>query len=350
MKTLILPFLLLLACFISCTQNDDIEILEKNVNSYDVYVTGVESNQACYWKNTVKNVLPAGNNYKVLKLFVDNNNIYVMGSYQNPVTYEVNYYYWKNNTKYDIAQSLGIVANTSVNNNFKISDFLVKDGNLYIAGLIKNPSPTSNQDMYQYCYWKNGLKTVVFEQYEYQTSASLYVLGNDVYVPLEKNITSAPSINWDLGYYKNGTYHFVNTLSNCLRIFNNNGNVLMHIKDQSNNTSYFKNLSTGTITSLPSFMSQDVIKKIIRDGNDQYYVGNQFYYKNGVSYPLFTPGSEFKILDDFDVLDSNVYKIIHKDHLGIDYKVYINDVEVQSTANTINGIEKSFTGLTVIQN
>ncbi|WP_449401256.1 hypothetical protein [Chryseobacterium wanjuense] len=202
-------------------------MLEQKTNSYDVYVAGIENNEACYWKNTVKTILSGGTDYNTHQIFVNNNDIYVSGSYQNPTTYELNYYYWKNNIKYDIAQSLGILPNTANQTNFKMSNFFMKNGDLYIAGLIKNPSPTSNLDLYQYCYWKNGVKTVVFEQQDNQTSASFYILGNDIYVPLTKNIVNIPSTNWDLGYYKNGVYHFVDTLSNYVDLIEESGNILM---------------------------------------------------------------------------------------------------------------------------
>ncbi|KMQ69525.1 hypothetical protein ACM39_00195 [Chryseobacterium sp. FH2] len=350
MKTLILPFLILLICFVSCTQVDDAETLDKNVASYDVYVAGTENNQACYWKNTVKTVLSGGTSYKPYQISVNNNDIYVLASYQNPSTYEVNYYYWKNNVKYDIAQSFGIPNNTPDNENFSMSNFFIKDGNIYIAGLIKNPAPTSTQDLYQYCYWINGVKTVVFSQQEYQTSASIYIIGNDVYVPLQKNIVNIPATNWDLGYYKNGVYHFVNNLSNCVRIIEENGNVLMQIDDYFNNTKYYKNLDTGVITPLPIIIAQNDIKWIINDGNNKYYVGTPYYFKNNVQYNSYIPGSDFKYLDDFKVLNNNIYKIIHKDNAGVDYKVFVNDVVVQATANSGNTTNTEFLSLTVTPN
>lgn len=60
MKIFILSFLLLVICFISCTQNDGIETLEKTVNAVDVYVTGIENNKACYWKNNQQTNLSSG--------------------------------------------------------------------------------------------------------------------------------------------------------------------------------------------------------------------------------------------------------------------------------------------------
>jgi len=353
MRNLILPFILLLTFVFSCRENDNIaEILEKKNTSYDVYVAGTENNEACYWKNTLKTVLPNGTGYDPYQIFLNNNDIYVFAYYQNPITHEVNYYYWKNNIKYDIAQYLGIQPNTAISQNFTISNFFVENGNVYIAGLMRNPAATSTQNQYQYCYWKNGIKTVVFEQNDYTTSASIYLIGNDVYVPLENNIINTPTTNWDLGYYKNGVYHFVSTFSNCLDIHEEGGSLKMLIKDNTNQTVYYKDLSTGIITPSPSFISfNNSYYHLQIDGINRYFIGTVDYYKNNIQYNLYPMGSNFKYLNSFKALDNNIYKILHTDdNTGVNYKVFVNDVEVQSTANPIGTTNTEFTSLTVIPN
>ncbi len=348
MKNILMTFLLLLFV-VSCRNSDD-AILEKNVTATDLYVAGKENNEACYWKNNVKTVLSNGTNFFARKVFVHNNDIYVLAE-ENIITNGINYYYWKNNVKHSVAQDLGLPLNTSNHGYFFMCNFFVQDGDLYIAGLMENPSPSSPQNQYQFCYWKNGIKTIVFEQQEFQTSASIYIIDNDIYVPIQSNIINTPSMNWDFGYYKNGVYQYIAPLSGCIDIHNNGTSTKMLIKDQANQTLYYRDLSNGTITSPPSFLTYNNIPTIHQmDGNNEYFVTNNTeYYRNNVSVSLNPFGSNFQYLDDFKVLDDNVYKIMHTDdNTGVNFKVYLNNVEVQSTSNS-NTNYTEFNSLTIVQ-
>jgi hypothetical protein len=352
MRNLILPFILLLTFVFSCRENDMDEGLEKKTTSYDLYVVGRENNQACYWKNTIKTILPGGTNYAASTIFFDNNNLYILGFDRTALSNGINYSFWKNNVKFDVATYLGISANTPTIQNFTMSNFFVKNGDLYIAGLMKNPAPTSSQNLYQYCHWKNGVKTIVFEQNSYETSASMHLIGNDIYVPLENNITvsnTAPT-TWDLGYYKNNAYHFVSTLSSFLNIHEDNGSVKLLVMDHTNQTVYYKDLLTGSTSPSPAFISySDYSYSLQNDGNDKYFVGYEKYYKNNIQHSMYSAGSNFKYLNSFKVLDNNIYKILHTDDItGVNYNVYINDVIVQSATNSSNNINTEFFNLTVV--
>ncbi|MCY0978119.1 hypothetical protein PGH12_17320 [Chryseobacterium wangxinyae] len=70
MKNLILPFLLILTLVFSC-RSEDYGLLEKKVNSYDVYVGGTENLQVCFWKNNQKTILPGGDNLNGVQIEVD---------------------------------------------------------------------------------------------------------------------------------------------------------------------------------------------------------------------------------------------------------------------------------------
>ena len=351
MRTLILPFLLILTLVFSC-RSEDYGLLEKKVNFYDVYVTGDENNEACYWKNTIKTVLTGGTNYKALNIFVNNNDVYILGMNENSINTGRDYCYWKNNVKQDVTQYLGIQANTPVSENFSMSNFFIENGDLYIAGFMKNPAATNPQNQYQFCYWKNGIKTVVFEQNDYQTSASMHLIGNDIYVPLENNIVNNPSINWDLGYYKNGVYNFIGNNSNFAGFHKENGSLKMLVSDHNSQTIYYKDLNSGVISTPPPFINYagDRYSSQI-DGNNQYFVGRHNYYKNNTQFNLHPPGSSFSYLNDFKVLDDNIYKILHSDdNTGVNYNVYINDVIVQSAQNPSNNLSTQFLNLTVVPN
>jgi hypothetical protein len=347
MKKLLLSFLFLLCLLNSCA--DDENILESKLASYDVFVAGKENNMACYWKNGVKTDLTAGTGYKARKIFVTNNDIYILGTDQSAITNGINYYYWKNNVKHAVAQDLGLQANTATDFYFSMSDFFVKNGDLYVAGIMKNPAATTPQNQYQFCYWKNGVKTVIFEQNGYSTSASLHLIGNDIYVPLTSNFVNS---SWDFGYYKNGVYTFVGVHSNFSGIHETGGLTKMLVSNHSNQTVYYRDLNSGAVTAAPSFINfPGEHYSTQTDGSNQYYIGRTDFYKNNAQFPMFAAGNNFKILDDFKVIDDNIYKILHTDdNTGVNFKVYINDVIVLSTQNPVSSINTEYSNLAVIAN
>lgn len=350
MKNFILPFLLLLLFNISCENQD--ELLESKAASYDVYVAGKENNMACYWKNGVKTDLSAGTGFKAQKIIVNNSDIYILGTDQNAITNGINYYYWKNNVKHAVAQDLGLQLNTASDFYFSMSDFFIKNGDVYVAGLMKNPAATNSQDQYQYCYWKNGIKTVVFSQSSYSTSATFHVIGSDIYVPLTSNLVNSPSTSWDFGYYKNGVYTFVGANSNFSGIHETGGLTKMLVSNHTNQTVYYKDLNSGAVTAAPSFINFSGNKySTYTDGNNHYYIGRSDYYKNNTQHPMFAPGNNFKFLDDFKVSDDHIYKILHTDdNSGVNYKIYVNDVVVLSTQNPASSINTEFSSLAVVPN
>ncbi|WP_312346010.1 hypothetical protein [Chryseobacterium binzhouense] len=116
MRNLILPFILLLALIFSCRENETEDLEQKNA-SYDVYISGKDNGDLCYWKNNVKYILnynlPIGEN--PTKIFIDNNNVYVKGRYG----------FWKNGNYTTYKQELGTPFNVD------IFDMYVKNGNLF---------------------------------------------------------------------------------------------------------------------------------------------------------------------------------------------------------------------------
>nr|WP_314497408.1 hypothetical protein [uncultured Chryseobacterium sp.] len=344
MKHLFLPILFVLAVLFSCRETETDETVNKNTPaSYDLYVAGNdESSNACYWKNMVKTVLTAGSGCTAKKVTVDNNNVYVEG-YKQDLT---KYYYWKNNVKYDIEQQLNLQST----DNFKLSDIEFKNGDVHIVGSIKNLLPTSNNDTYQLCYWKNSSKTVlnsrsIAEHNSFESD--LEIINNDIYIKVARNYNAG---NYDEGYYKNGVYYFLSNTKNYFKFLHDNSGVYLIAKNRQNNNLEQYNLTTNTYTPFPSNINSNTFRTAEWDNNNKYYIQQQDYYKNTVQYNLYPIGSDFRFLDDFKVLDDKIYKILHKDHLGVDYKVYVNDVEVQTTANTSNNMNARLRSLTIIPN
>lgn len=350
MKNLILPLLLILTLVFSCRSESD-EVLEKKVNSYDVYVAGVENNEACYWKNTVQTVLMGGTGFGASYVVFDNSDMYVVGSKHNNFTGPSHFCYWKNNIKYNIEQILGLLPI----NDFRFNDIIFKNGDVHILGSIKNPASTSAADAYQLCYWKNGVKTVIEAQHSEFISIfgqNMIFFNNDLYITSSKNYNPVTNA-YDLGYYKNGNYNLVsNTNNRRMRQFFNDSSNLFLITEGDNNVLERYNLATSIFSSLPSFITYSNFRTILKDGSDTYYTGGDSYYKNNnlVTLPNNTGGYIFFV--DFKVVDENTYLIRHRDSGGIvGQKVFVNNIETQSIISqqsSGNYTNSRFHSLTVV--
>lgn len=347
MKNLFLLLILTSAVLFSCREASvDEETVSKNTPvSYDLYVAGNdENNTASYWKNTTKTVLSSGTGCTATKVTVDNNDVYVEGYKLNLPAYTFTYYYWKNNVRYDIEQQLGLQSSDG----FKLKDMAFKNGDIYIVGNIKNPASTSNNDAYQLCYWKNGNKTVLHTHNAgtLNSESDMEMINNDIYITATKNYNSG---NYDAGYYKNGTYYFLSNIQSFSKFLHDASGVYLIAKHRQTGALEQYNLTTNVYTAFPSNINPADFRTAEWDNGNKYYILPQNYYKNGTPYSLGAAGSPFMFCDDFKVLDDNIYKILHKDNNGIDYKVYINNVEVLTTTNTGNQNGR-FRSLTIIPN
>jgi hypothetical protein len=344
MKTLILPFLFLLTFVVSC-KTDDSEILEKT-NSYDVYVAGKENGIACYWKNNIKTVLTNGDNINTLQIKVENNNIYVTGILLNNSTSNGIQYFWKNNIRADVKQYLNIPNNAQYN----IQTFTVNNGDIYFAGYVENPIATSITDKYELCFWKNGLKTILYKSQYISSVESIFVDGADVYVSTQKIDNNQ---NNDNGYFKNNIFYSIPT--DLIYNFAKNSNGL-HLLIYKNQTYYSLNLNTNTQTIIGNYILPIIFGKLVSDKstNDLYttYGTAGEYSKNAA---LITSGfSQLPEIQDLFVLDNNIYMIKYKFDFGYNAKVFINGVESQDISSTIpNGslyYQGTFNSLFVVEN
>jgi len=324
MRTLILPFLLILTLVFSCRTESD-GMLEKKVASYDVYVSGKNNGQLCYWKNGIQNSLANTLNETPTKIFVDNNDVYVKGRYG----------FWKNGNYTTYKQASGLPSQSIID----IFDFHVKNGDIYFVGYTWTSIPSSSP--VEFCYWKNGMKQLLFiDLFTYNDQCTITEFNSDVYVGAIKNENGV----YKSGYFKNTTFY---PLFNSSGAVGQNTNVI-----SSNNNIYFssqqfyKNLQTNNQVSIPLLPSGYYGgNKPAIDENDFYNNGNiDYYYKNGNI--IYNANLSKPMIEDLKVMDQNIY-MIRKDPNDIEFKVYINNVETQSIQNL--NFNSSFNNLTVVK-
>lgn len=320
MKTLILPFLFLLAFLVSCGQDEEVSV--QKTNSYDVYVSGKENSHFCYWKNGTKhNITDIPAESAPSEIFVDANDVYVKGRYG----------YWKNGNYITYAQAAGTTSQDVID----IFDLFVKNGNVYFAGYTwqtNNPAT----DKFEFCYWKNGAKILLFKDSStYNDNCSITEFNNDVYVGAQKNTSGI----MNHGYFKNNVFYPVATgYQYITEVVSNETNVYF------SSLFYYKNLISGLQTNFTPTPTSGSYKPAL-DQNDVYINGRfAMYYKNSVAIAFTSP---FPIIQDMKVTDQNVY-MIRNNFNNTEYKVFINDVETQSLQNVNSA--SSFNNIAVVKN
>ncbi|WP_160139406.1 hypothetical protein [Chryseobacterium sp. c4a] len=342
MKIQILAFLAAFLFCISCN-NDDSTLQEKTA-SYDVYLGGVDEFKACYWKNGQQTFVQGGENLMGTKIIVDNNDVYLFGTNVDKIDPKPAWYFWKNGVKHNVAEYL----NAGADDEFAIySDMIVHNGDIYFLGKATNPSSTSSQDKYQYCYWKNGIKTVL-ETYgsgsSVRLSGGIEVFNNIVYTSIRKNIdlSNYPTVTWDLGYYNNNTYYtlfntdkllphkFINDPSNPSQIY-----MITKTNAYTLSISSIKNITSGNDIQIPANIAQNGISQVYFEGSDKYYIGKDFYYKNNTLVSI-NNANGFNDIGQFTVKDQNIYTTRYNPN-QTSVKFYINDVETQSLPNIMRG-------------
>ncbi|MGO4708654.1 hypothetical protein AB4Y90_05950 [Chryseobacterium sp. 2TAF14] len=357
MRNLILPFILLLTFVFSCRENNLDEGLEQKNASYDVYVGGVDEFDACYWKNGQKIALPGGENLIGTQIKVENNgdvymlanNISVLGgNHAIPA-----WYFWKNGVKHNVAEYLNVAPNTlNFPNNLEIWNSLtIHNGDIYFSGIIRNPNPISSADLFQFCYWKNGVKTVL----ESFSSANPVMFGcigffnNDMYITTRRNFNyNSGSSTWDLGYYKNNIYHYLQSNQKSKYFLSDNSGIYLISEDQSLvNNIFVKNLITGNNLVFPSNLPQSNITDMAWEDSDKYYIGNNFYFKNNNLVQISDPNN-FNKIGLFLAKDQNIYMTRYNTDIGgKSVKFYINNVEALTLPDITRGC---FNSIFVVQN
>ncbi|WP_294203273.1 hypothetical protein [uncultured Chryseobacterium sp.] len=343
MKTLILPFLFLLTLIFSCTPNDNDEILEKNVASYDVYVAGMENYKACYWKNNIKINLFSPDSTTANKILIENNDVHVLG--KTRANFNGSYYYWKNNVRLNLEQYLGIPAG----HYYKILDMAVDGNDTYFIGYYDTLSPVAVQK-YAFCLWKNGIKT------ELNTSDNIIYDDSKISVFNHQSYVSARIRNAgtiESGYYVNSLFHTIPGISTVCNFTETVAGIqFLYTK---NIRYYSMQLSTNTETLITDYINPPPISSKIsgEKTSSDYYITAimpmiNSYLKNNVqtTFPLDT---DYDMIKDLFVLDGNVY-VIKQKSTPFASKVYINNVETQSIINPANTFVNAFNSVFVVAN
>lgn len=345
MKTFIFSFLFLVTFLVSC-QQDGGDALESKVNPVDVYVAGIENNKACYWKNNQQTYLSSGDDITPTDIFLDNNNIYIVGYAQSDYFKE---YFWKNNIRYSFRQYLNIPSNVYL----RIADFTVVNNDIYFCGIIENPFPVTPNEKYEYCYWKNGIKTVLnttpditFGYINNIISMSIY--NSQVYTTGRKIINNVPYE----GYYEGTTFHPIITIED--QYFDSIGNLTsnannLYIAIRKNTVVYYKNILTGVDTQPNQTIPSNLLSLIRLDGNDLYLLQYQSYFKNGNYNPI-NIDSQFELCYDMFILDQNIYSVRAVDFQNRGGKIYINNIETFYLPPAPQGTKQILKSIFAVQN
>lgn len=322
-------FFLIIALFLFSCRND-IPQQDKLQSVTDTYVSGIENGKACYWKNGVKTELINGDQILGIKMFVQNNNVYVWGK----SIYGTDCY-WKNNVKYEVTQALNLQQNTPQIMFHKISGFTVDNDDVYFAGTVRTGTTSP---VFELCYWKNGVKTVLKQitADEMHTFHEIIISNSDVYV------TDSDQLG-NHGYYKNGVYHALPSGQLLKGIAATSTEVVILVQNNGTDDYFYQNLTTGN--TILSFTSNQNIYGIITDNNDLYslnLIGNG-YHKNGTLVNInFAPLYDEVI--DMKVINNKKYMIISRDAAGISgTKVISDNIETQNITSHSDGFYGIFT-------
>ncbi|RZJ48818.1 MAG: hypothetical protein EOO44_19565 [Flavobacterium sp.] len=344
MRNFILPFLLILTIVFSC-RSEDYGLLEKKVNSYDVYVGGTENLQVCFWKNNQKTIMPGGDNLNGVQIEVDNNDVYVLAVNIEHMDQIRAWYFWKNGVKYNVAQYLNVAANNinAQDNLLLLTKMIVMNGDIYFAGTMKNPNPTSSLDQHQICYWKNGVKTIISNSSE-EAIAGFEVYNNDVYIATRKNFNFT-NLSWDTVHYKNGIQNSIITSTTKIpqgySVIDSDLYILT--KDNQNGHYIYKSLNNNLDITIPVNVNYSAFKTSYFENADKYYMGENFYYKNNNLVQINDPNG-FNQIGHLLAKDQNIYMTRTKNSV---VKFFINNVDTMTITDTTKGC---FNDIFVVQN
>lgn len=151
----------------------------------DIYITGKDAAGALYWKNGTPVVIGSFN-INLIKIFVENNDVYVAGGeYTGAGT--VIAAYWKNGNE---------VKLTADNGYGSIMDMFVQNGVVYAAGYEKIGSWNVAR------YWKNGEGVTISDPSARGSYAfGIALRGKDVYVGFNED---TPDFGAQTRYWHNG--------------------------------------------------------------------------------------------------------------------------------------------------
>jgi hypothetical protein len=326
MKKLISLFIILLT--ISCSTVDDLNTSTQN--PVDVYIAGVKTNNAAYWKNNQSYLLSGGDGGEATKICVSNNNLHVLGK-KTSDNWRTEYLYWENGNLIN----LNTAFNTPAQHVRSITDMEVVGNDVYFVGYTKNPIIAA--EIYELVYWKNGVKTVLDNNIDNPTfQAKIKVVNNTIYVIGN----TSNCFNSCHGIYVNNAFQSVSVGDLLKDITVKDNQVYVYGTNTSTNTGFYKNMATGVETTLTTIPS---VFKLLFDNNNTFVADGVNIFKNNTQ---IYSSSFFSFYLDFIALNNNVYILKREGDFGTFDAVYINDINVFQ----IFVDQGRFNALTVVQN
>jgi hypothetical protein len=314
---------------ISCTDVDDL-VNSSTQNPVDVYIAGVKTNNAAYWKNNQSYLLTGGDGGEATKICVSNNNVNVLGK-KTLDNWRTEYLYWENGNLTNLNTSF----NTPAQHLHSITDMEIVGNDVYFVGYTKNPLIAA--EIYELAYWKNGVKTVLDNNINNITfQAKIKVVNNTVYVI---GYTSN-CFNSCHGIYVNNVFQSVSVGDLLKDITEKDNQVYVYGTNTTTNTGFYKNIGTGAETTLTTIPSVD---KLIFDNNNIYLADGVNIFKNNTQ---IYSSRFFSFYIDFIALNNNVYILKREGDFGTFDALYVNDVNVFQ----IFVDQGKFNALTVVQN
>jgi len=334
MKKVLLAFVLLTS-LLQTSCSSDLVSESLITNSVDVYVAGQKDSQACYWKNNQPVLLEAEGVFGTVanKIIVLNDDVYVLGHGVSTNPLDAPPLFWKNGVLTNLKTSLS----TDTEEVMSITDFEIIGNDVYFAGYTRKT--IIDFEDYSLFYWKNNVQTLVHNYGGYaQNQARIKIANNNVYVTGTNSDNGNVSGQID-GYYTNGVFTEIsNSILNGLAVNNNE----IYVYGTVNNTNYYKNITTNSETTIPS--ASNGISKILFDNGNMYLTDSSKIYKNGI---LFDEGPVTSgTIQDFKVLDDNIYKIRQEGVFSFISYLTINGVETMALPNG----DGSFLSIYVVQN
>lgn len=321
--------LLFAIILIGCNDIDDL-VNSSTQNPIDVYIAGVKTNNAAYWKNNESYLLTGGSGGEATKICVSNNNLHVLGKKMLD-NWRTEYLYWENGNLIN----LNTAFNTPAQYVHSITDMEVVGNDVYFVGYTKNPIIAA--EIYELVYWKNGVKTVLDHNIVYPTVQSkIKLVNNTVYIIGY----SSSSFTFSHGIYINNVFqsNSIGTILKDLTLKDNQ--VYVYGRNTPTNTGFYKNMGTGAETTLTTIPSVD---KLIFDNNNTYVADGVNIFKNNTQ---IYSSSIFSFYIDFIALNNNVYILKREGDFGTFDALYVNDVNVFQ----IFVDQGKFNSLTVVQN
>jgi len=335
MKKVLLAFILLTGLLQTSCSSDLVSESLLATNSVDVYVAGQKDSQACYWKNNQPVLLESEGVFGTIanKIIVLNDDVYVLGRGVSTNPLDAPPLFWKNGVLTNLKTSLS----TDTEEVMSITDFEVIGNDVYFVGYTRKT--IIDFEDYSLFYWKNSVQTLVHNYGGYaQNQARIKIADNNVYVTGTNSDNGNVSGQID-GYYTNGVFTEIsNSILNGLAVNNNE----IYAYGTVNNTNYYKNITTNSETTIPS--ASNGITKILFDNSNMYLTDASKIYKNGI---LFDEGTVTSgTIQDFKVLDDNIYKIRQEGVFSFISYLTINGVETMALPNG----DGSFQSIYVVQN